>query len=924
MNTYRLNREDYARTARQAAAEGCVLLKNDGETLPLPEGRTAALFGRIQFDYYKSGLGSGGLVNTDYVAGILDALRDSGKVRLNEGVLSAYEAWLKDNPFDEGEGWGKVPWSQKEMPLTDKLVSKAAAESDRAVIIIGRTGGEDQDIRDEAGSFRLTAVEEDMIRRVTGAFERTAVVLNVGNIIDMGWVEKYHPSAVLYAWQGGQEGGNGVLDVLTGAVSPSGKLTDTIARGIADYPSTADFGDLERNYYTEDIYVGYRYFETFAPEKVLYPFGFGLSYTDFTLENTAFSCEDDFIDLTVKVTNRGSRTGKEVVQIYGEPPQGRLGKAARVLIGYGKTGEIAPGESEELVFHLPLSLLASYDDGGAAGHRSAWVLEEGSYTVLTGSDVRSARAAGSFELEGRIIEQLEAACAPVRSFSRIRPEGNGQGVYSAVREDVPLRTVKREAEPVGEIPYNPASPVTLGQVYRKEASLDDFIAGLSEEEMAALVRGEGMCSPKVTPGVAAAFGGLSPSLTAKGLPAACCADGPSGIRMDCGTKAFSLPNGTALGCTFNDALVEELFGHLGKELRLNKIDTILGPGLNIHRNPLNGRNFEYVSEDPLLTGKMAAAQLKGLARSGVTGTIKHFVANNQESVRSKADSVISERALREIYLKGFEIAVKEGGAYAVMTTYGPVNGIWTAGNYDLCTRILREEWGFEGIVMTDWWAAMNWEGEDSSRSNTAAMVKAQNDLYMCVNEAETNTAGDNTLEMLEKGVITRGELQRNCRNILEFLLRSLAMKHRMGDISPEELDDMKQDRESDFDPGDLVYYRSTDDRVMIDGSTFTTVKGTAEVFGITVEQFGFYEVVMTYSSSLGELAQLPVSLYMDNIIKGTFSLKGTEGKKKQAVIDLGMVFGANHFFKLFFSHTGLDVESLEFRLTKAVNPFEES
>ncbi len=924
MNPYRLNREEYARTARQAAAEGCVLLKNDGETLPLPEGGRVAVFGRIQFDYYKAGLGSGGLVNTDYVAGILDALRESGRVRLNEGVLAAYEAWREDNPFDEGEGWGKVPWSQKEMPLTDELVSRAASESDRAVIVIGRTGGEDQDIRDEAGSFRLTAVEEDMIRRVTDAFEKTAVVLNVGNIIDMGWVELYHPSAVLYAWQGGQEGGNGVMDVLTGSVSPSGKLTDTIAREIADYPSTADFGGLERNFYTEDIYVGYRYFETFAPDRVLYPFGFGLSYTDFTLDTVSFSRGDDAVDLTVRVTNRGGREGKEVVQIYGEPPQGRLGKPARVLIGYGKTGVIAPGESEELAFHLPLSLLASYDDGGAAGHRSAWILEEGTYAFFAGNNVRDTRPAGSFVLEGRVLEPLEAACAPVLPFTRIRPEGNGQGVYRAVREDVPLRPERREAAPVGEIPFTPSSSVTLGQVYRKEASLDDFIAGLSEEEMAALIRGEGMCSPKVTPGVAAAFGGLSPSLGEKELPAACCADGPSGIRMDCGTKAFSLPNGTALGCTFNDALVEELFGFLGRELRLNKIDTILGPGLNIHRNPLNGRNFEYVSEDPLLTGKMAAAQLKGLARSGVTGTIKHFAANNQESARSRADSVVSERALREIYLKGFEIAVKEGGAYAVMTTYGPVNGIWTAGNYDLCTRILRDEWGFEGIVMTDWWAAMNWEGEGSSRSNTAAMVKAQNDLYMCVNEAETNSAGDNTLEMLGKGVITRGELQRNCRNILAFLLGSLAMKHFMGDISAEELEDMKQDRESDFDPGDLVYYRSSDDRVMIDGSTFTTVKGTAEVFGITVEQFGFYEAVMTYSSSLGELAQLPVSLYMDNINKGTFSLKGAEGKRKEAVIDLGMVFGVNHFFKLFFSHTGLDVESLEFRLTKAVNPFEES
>ena len=923
MNPYSLNREEYALTARKAAAEGCVLLKNEKETLPLPEGGTAALFGRIQFDYYKSGLGSGGLVNTDYVVGITDALKDSGKVRLNERVLRSYEEWLGENPFDDGEGWGKVPWSQKEMPLTDELVEQAAGESDRALIIIGRTGGEDQDIRDEAGSYRLTPVEEDMIRRVTERFERTAVILNVGNIIDMGWVEKYEPEAVLYVWQGGQEGGNGVLDVLTGTVSPCGKLTDTIAREIGDYPSTGDFGDTERNYYREDIFVGYRYFETFAPDRVMYPFGFGLSYTDFSFGNPSFARSDDLIKIRIEVTNTGLRPGKEVVQIYGEPPQGRLGKPARVLLAYGKTAGLAPGGSEELAFDLPLSLLASYDDGGVTGRKSAWVLEEGTYGLLAGTDIRNARPVGSFRTAEVIIEQLEESCAPVRPFQRIRPGSDGSGGIKIVRENVPLRTGAAKAVDIREVPRINSDEIKLVQVYRGDASLEEFIGRLSDEDMACLIRGEGMCSPKGTPGVASVFGGVTPSLAGKGIPVASCADGPSGIRMDCGTKAFSLPNGTSLGCTFNDDLVEDLFGHLGRELRKNKIDTILGPGLNIHRNPLNGRNFEYVSEDPLITGKMAAAQLRGLARAGVTGTIKHFVANNQESARNRADSVVSERALREIYLKGFEIAVKEGKASSVMTTYGPVNGIWTAGNYDLCTRILRDQWGFEGIVMTDWWAAMNREGEEAFRSNTAAMAKAQNDLYMCVDDSASNSAGDNTLALLEGGELSRGELQRNCRNILEFLLRSLAMKHLAGEISEGEQQELKQDRGTDFSPEDLVYHHSSDDRVVLDGRKFSTAKGQEELFGITLEKSGEYEVVLTYSSSLGELAQLPVSLYMDNINKGTFSLRGTEGEKKAALMDLGMVFGVNHYFKLYFSQTGLDVESLEIRLTRAVDPFAE-
>ena len=257
-----------------------------------------------------------------------------------------------------------------------------------------------------------------------------------------------------------------------------------------------------------------------------------------------------------------------------------------------------------------------------------------------------------------------------------------------------------------------------------------------------------MCSPKATPGIASAFGGVTDSLKAFGIPVAGCSDGPSGIRMDCGTIAFSLPNGTLLACTFNPELVEQLYEMEGMELRKNQIDTLLGPGMNIHRNPLNGRNFEYFSEDPCVAGTMAAAQLKGMGKYGVTGTIKHFAGNNQEFKRHDANGVVSERALREIYLKGFEIAVKEGHAYSIMSTYGPINGIWTAGSYDLLTTILRKDWGYQGMVMTDWWAKMNEEGEEGSQSNTIPMVRAQNDVYMVVSDSASNSANDNTMEGL--------------------------------------------------------------------------------------------------------------------------------------------------------------------------------
>lgn len=281
MGKYYLDMEKYKQLARQAVAEGCVLLKNENNTLPVKKGETVSVFGRIQLNYYKSGTGSGGLVNTRYVTGILDALRQEKEIHVNEELAAVYEKWCEGHPFDKGKGWGQEPWSQEEMPLPDNVAKRAAQISDVALVIIGRTAGEDQDTKAEPGSYLLTEEEEAMIRTVSRHFTRTAVLLNVGNIIDMKWVETCKPSAVLYVWQGGMEGGSGVADVLTGRVNPCGRLSDTIARSIEDYPSSSCFGDQYRNFYTEDIYVGYRYFETTAKDKVLYPFGFGLSYTHF-------------------------------------------------------------------------------------------------------------------------------------------------------------------------------------------------------------------------------------------------------------------------------------------------------------------------------------------------------------------------------------------------------------------------------------------------------------------------------------------------------------------------------------------------------------------------------------------------------------------------------------------------------------------
>lgn len=902
-----LNLEKYAQIARQAAAEGCVLLKNEKNALPLRNGDKVAVFGRCQLHYYKSGLGSGGLVNTRYVVSILDALQACEEISVEEKLLQIYKDWSLENPVDEGHGWGTVPWSQQEMPVTDEAI-EAAKAADVAIVIVGRTAGEDQDNEAKEGSYLLTEVEKDMIAKVSKAFERTVVLLNVGNIIDMKWVEEYNPASVMYVWQGGQEGGNGVVDVLTGKVNPCGKLTDTIAYDIADYPSTENFGDEFNNYYKEDIYVGYRYFETFAKEKVLYPFGFGLSYTKFDVCAEIKEVTDAKVSVNVAVKNTGAVSGKEVVQVYVEAPQGQMGKAARELIGFAKTDLLAPGETQELVIDCPKAYFGAYDDAGITGNRFCYVLEAGEYRLYAGADVRSATECGSWMQDTQVLEQLEEACAPIEAFERFKAMKKEDGSYALATEKVPLRTVdmklRIEKQRAEEIAYTGDMGYILGDVVDGKITLDEFVAQLTDEDLICMFRGEGMCSPKVTPGTAGAFGGTTDSLRAFGVPMICCADGPSGIRMDCGTKAFSLPNGTALGCSFNLALVEELFVMMGQEMRKNKVDTLLGPGINIHRSPLNGRNFEYISEDPLLTGKMGAVQLRGMHESGVTGTIKHFAANNQEHYRTTVGASVSERALREIYLRGYEIAVKEGDAKSIMTTYGPINGTWTAGNFELCTVILRNQWNYKGIIMTDWWATSNWDSEPAEKRNRAPMVRAQNDLYMCCADAKADMGEDNVLESLEKGDITRSDLQRNVKNVLNFIMGTPAMLRELGRDTVEYVSD-EEDGSDDF--ANISYFTVDKDtkELVITGADMDLAAGEI-LFGLAIPENGEYNVVFEIKSDLTELAQLPLTVYVDNLYLKTISFRGTEGATVEHKEVIG-VKGQDHYVKLVRQGNGLDI-----------------
>lgn len=900
-----LDWDKYLETSARAVSGGIVMLKNDG-ALPLKQGGTAAVFGRIQLHYYKSGTGSGGMVNVSKVIGITDGLLDAG-YKLDEQLLNAYREWDEQNPFDYGEGWGGEPWSQKEMPLTDELVGGAASRADAAIVIIGRTAGEEMDNKLEKGAFLLSDLEEDMLRRVTSAFDKTVVLLNTGGLIDMSFMDRYPVSAVMYVWQGGMVGGAGTAAVLTGEVSPSGKLPDTIAYEISDYPSDKFFGSGDMDCYGEDIYVGYRYFETFAKDRVRFPFGFGMSYTSFDITASDFKLDGNKVTGSVNVKNTGSTPGREVVQIYCSAPQGKLGKPARVLCGFDKTRTLQPGESQTLSFEIPLESVASYDDSGVTGHKSAWILEQGGYVFYAGADVRSASEAYSLTLPETVVRQCKSALGPLTAFKRM-VNSSGKPEF----EDVPLTGEAfphDHAKLPAEIPQTGDRGIRLADVVNGKNTLEEFTAQLTDYDLSCIIRGEGMGSPKVTAGTAAAFGGVSDTLTALGIPCACCDDGPSGMRLDCGTKAFSLPNGTLLASTFDRPLMTELFTFMGLEMHTNQVDCLLGPGMNIHRHPLNGRNFEYFSEDPYLTGEMASAELAGLHSTGAEGTIKHFCGNNRETRRHFLDSVISERALREIYLRGFENAVKKGGAKSVMTTYGQVNGVWTAGNYDLVTGILRDDWGFDGFTMTDWWANINRRGKAPDKSDFAAMAMAQNDVYMVT--ADGAACNDNTLDSLKSGELTRGELQRNAMNILRFLTTTHAMKRVMGCDDETEIINRPADA-GDVDSTDIEFH-DIDEDLTLDLTGITTEKGSSYAFGLNVSKPGVYKVTLTASSTLSELAQTSVSIFALGSPCGMFTFNGTGGAPVSQTKDVK--FLSNFMsIRLYFGGSGLKTQSIRFEL----------
>ena len=918
----------YIETAVRTAAEGIVMLENKNDALPLKNGTHVALFGRMQTHYYKSGTGSGGMVNVSHVTDIREGLADSTSVTLDKELIDIYDKWDAENPITADLGWGMEAWSQPEMPLTQDLCKELASRNDAAVIVIARTAGEDRDNTADKGSFYLSDSEEEMLKEVTAAFDRTIVLLNVGNIIDMEFVSKYDIKSVLYVWQGGMIGGTAVARVLTGDENPSGCLTDTIAKKLEDYPAHENFGkdDINEDFYREDIFVGYRYFETFAKEDVLYPFGAGLSYTSFDLEDISAVFDGETVTVKATVRNTGKVSGKKAVMLYAEAPQGKLSKPVRVLAGFTKTGCIPAGEAETITITAPRRAYASFDDDGRTGFGTGFVLEKGEYSFYLGSDIRTAVKAGGFELgESELIEAVECALMPNKPFKRLTAVKNAEG-YEKAYEDVPMggrRWVDSCLDRVDpEIPQTGDKGIKLADVKSGKHTMDEFIAQLTDEDLCLIIRGEGMGSPKVTMGTAAGFGGISKELKALGIPTLCCTDGPSGMRLDSGKKAFALPNGTCLASTFNTDLVEELYTYLGIEMVSNRIDTLLGPGINIHRYPLNGRNFEYFSEDPLLTGKMAVAQIKALEKNGVTPTVKHLCANNRETARRLMNSVVSQRAMREIYLPAFEISVREGGARSIMSSYNRISGIYSACNYDQNTMILREQWGYTGIVMTDWWAYISKGGEETAEytlEDHSAMARSQNDVYMVCTTVERSALEEaDTFANLTSGNgrITRAELQRNARNILNFALNTPAMAREEGkEITVEHLN--SPFAEDDVDPDVGVFFEFKGDEIVIDCQK--VMSGRDILFGFTADKAGFYEFSMTASSDLNPLAQIPMTVYYTSIPIAVITWNGTNGEDVTKTSEF-MMYSRNSVFRMHLSSGGVTPKQIRIRYLR---PFDE-
>ena len=816
---------DHRKIAREAAAEGFVLLENKDHVLPLTKGSKVGLYGAGAIRTIKGGTGSGdvnerdsvnifqGMKNAGYDVTSSEWLEDYDKCYVQARLDWKNEIFTKMNGDDAKffDAYSATPFFVPSGNPIDE--EKAAADgADTAFFVLARIAGENKDRFDTEGDYFISKEEKAILAQVSKCYKNVVLVINTGGLMDLAFVEEFdNIRSILQYVQAGQEGGNAFADVVSGDVTPSGKMTDTWAKDYYDYPGAEVYsyksGDLMKEKYEEGIFVGYRYFDTFEV-PVRYSFGYGMSYTDFEIRTDDIKVSgrgmmNPKVSVTVTVTNTGDTyAGKEVVQIYASCPQGRLVKEFRRLAGFGKTKLLAPKESQTMTITFPLYQLTSYEEESAS-----WILEPGMYGIWVGNDLNTSVLSGALELDEKaVMTACENICPLKEELNEITPDAEKvQAREAAWQKEVKEKRMSvielKAAEiPTEKVDYQPVPEELPGKAGK-------IVDSLSVDQLAFLATGD----PGRAQGNALGSAGISvPGAAAETSPCAseepwnvttiALVDGPAGLRLKReyqvdngeivasdflaaleggffskpqekrGTTYYqfctAIPVGTLLAQSWDVELIKRVGEMIGHEMELFNVTLWLAPGMNIHRNPLCGRNFEYYSEDPLLAGMMAAAMTLGVQKvPGCGTTIKHFACNNQEDNRMGSDSILSERALREIYLKGFEIAVKDAQPMSIMTSYNLINGVHAANCYDTCTKAARDEWGFAGAIMTDWTTTnVQIQGECTA----AGCMRAGNDMVM----PGLPEDHENIKKELADGTLTMAELKRCIYNTVNIVLQS--------------------------------------------------------------------------------------------------------------------------------------------------------
>lgn len=806
--------KDNLAVAYKAACEGMVLLKNDG-ALPF-KTKKIALYGPGASMTIKGGTGSGE-VNERHSVTILEGLE-------NRGFEITTRGWIEDFEKNYAEAEAAYKEEKKKRvnflkigsimnmlfdnfraPVGREITGKdvAASDTDSCIYVLSRQAGEGGERRAEKGDMFLTDEEAAAIRFCAEKYEHFLLVINCGSAIDMAFAEEIPGiNAILYLCQLGTEGGNAFADVVSGKVSPSGKLSDTWAKQYSDIPYSNEYsylnGELNDEYYREGIYVGYRYFDSFGVEPA-YPFGFGLSYTTFAIHSAGISAEGSNISVKATVANTGEvHSGKEVVQLYVSAPNGKMHKEYQSLAAFAKTETLCPGERATLELHFDLRSLASYREDDAA-----FVLEAGSYILRLGNSSRNTVVIGVLEVgEEVVVSRHDRICPVQKPFEELSSGAYG---FEAIAEGLPRIQIDTAA--VQTIVYEYETPAVCA-----DERVQTFLKTLSLKEMVDIVVGIGMFGGETRFNLPGSVGNTTSKFWDRGLANVALCDGPAGLRIqkrsavdkkgkvkpiemalsifeafpnfvkdlmtgdpDKDTVIYqyttAFPVANALAQTWNTELMQEIGNAVYREMKEYGCTYWLAPAINIHRNPLCGRNFEYFSEDPRLSGTMAAAITRGVQQEeGFYVTVKHFACNNQEENRNGVSSNLSERALREIYLRGFEICVRDGGAKGIMTSYNKINGVYASNSHDICTKALRNEWGFDGVVMTDWFST------NKGLASNAIAMKAGNDLIM----PGGGSFKKEILQGVKAGLISEEDVRRCCANVVKSILNSQTQREYIG------------------------------------------------------------------------------------------------------------------------------------------------